>query len=341
MFKTYFSARFVLSKNALFSLVLSDRSDGKTFDCKARALEDYNEDKSITIYMRRFKTEITEKMYANWFEEVFEKAPERFNFCKTWEFKGSKKGVQVRKNANEEWDWIVYFMPLSVAARLKSQISDVHRIKIIDYDEYVPLDNLYLKDEMTLLLEFWKSIDRDRDLVQLLILGNRITPFNPVFDYFDIELKLSKDRLQLYREGTLAVQMYSNKEHREKRAEGKFRKLIKGTDYEDYDKGGILKVLEIKIKDRKGLNYLCSFKTERGEGSIWFKHGIMVISDYIRNDGYVITDKQYNLNRKSYMCTYGNFAKNFKAIYRRGDMFFETEKSFYLFEKILIKSGSR
>ena len=341
MFNTYFSARFVLSKKALFSLVLSDRSDGKTFDCKARALEDYEIDKSITVYIRRFKSEITEKMYKNWFDELFENAPERFERFKNWEFKGSKRGMQVRKNANEEWDWIVYFMPLSVASRLKSQISDVYRIKTIDFDEYVPLDGIYLKDEMHLLLEFWKSIDRDRDLVQLVILGNRITPFNPVFDYFDIELKLTKDRLQLYRDGTLAVQMYSNKEHREKREEGRFRKLIKGTDYEDYDSGGILNILELKLRERKGLDYLCSFKTERGEGTIWFKHGIMVISDYLRNDGYVITDKQYNLNRKSYMCTFGNFAKNFKSIYRRGDMFFENEKSFYLFEKILIKSGSR
>lgn len=341
MFNTYFSANYILEKKAIISLVLSDRSDGKTFDCKARALEDYAKDKSITVYMRRFKTEITQKMYENWFDEIFENAPERFKDFKNWEFKGSKKGIQVRKNSKEEWDWIVYFMPLSVASRLKSQISDVHRIHIIDFDEYIPLDGIYLKDEITLLLEFWKSIDRDRDNTQLLILGNRITAFNPLFDYFDIELKLSKDRLQLYRDNTLAVQMYSNKEHREKRDEGNFRKLIKGTDYEDYDKGGILKILEVKLRERTGLSYLCSFKTERGEGSIWFKNRIMVISDYIRNDGYLITDKSYNLNRKSYMCTYGNFSKNFKAIYRRGDMYFENEKAFYLFEKILIKSGSK
>ena len=146
MFNTYFSARFILSKQALWNLVLSDRSDGKTFDCKARALEDYAKDKSITVYMRRFKTEITQKMYETWFDELFEQAPERFKEFKTWEFKGSKKGMQVRKNSKEDWDWIVYFMPLSVASRLKSQISDVHRIHTIDFDEYIPLDNIYLKD---------------------------------------------------------------------------------------------------------------------------------------------------------------------------------------------------
>ena len=47
LFKTYFSARYVLSKNAILNLCLSDRSDGKTFDCKARALEDYEKNKDI------------------------------------------------------------------------------------------------------------------------------------------------------------------------------------------------------------------------------------------------------------------------------------------------------
>lgn len=41
IFNTYFSARELLGYKALFNLVLSDRSDGKTFDTKVRALEDY------------------------------------------------------------------------------------------------------------------------------------------------------------------------------------------------------------------------------------------------------------------------------------------------------------
>ena len=45
MFKSYFSAIHVLSKKAIFNIVFSDRSDGKTFDCKARALLNYEKDK--------------------------------------------------------------------------------------------------------------------------------------------------------------------------------------------------------------------------------------------------------------------------------------------------------
>lgn len=63
MFNTYFSAKYILEKKALINQILSDRSDGKTFDCKYRALKDYKEHKDITVYMRRWKTEITQKMY--------------------------------------------------------------------------------------------------------------------------------------------------------------------------------------------------------------------------------------------------------------------------------------
>ena len=48
-------------------------------------------------------------------------------------------------------------------------------------------------------------------------------------------------------------------------------------------------------------------------------------------------DKMYSLKRESYLCNFGNFGKVFKNIYRRGDMFFEDEKCFYIFEKILTK----
>lgn len=47
----------------------------------------------------------------------------------------------------------------------------------------MPLDGRYLKDEMILLLEFWKSIDRDRDQTLIHCYGNKIDLFNPFFDF--------------------------------------------------------------------------------------------------------------------------------------------------------------
>ena len=293
MFNSYFTAKYILDKGALINIVLSDRSDGKTFDSKADALLQFEKDESITVYMRRYKTEITDKLYQTFFDEVL--AVEEYARFREWQFRGSKKGVEVK--VGDKWKFIVYFVPLSMSGKLKSQLN-VSKIKRIYYDEFVPLDGRYCNNECDLILEFWKSVDRDRDKTQLIILGNKITPFNPLFDYFDIELSITNDKIRLYKNGTLAVQIYSNKEHREVRSESKFRKLVKGTSYDDYDSGGILNAMQIKIKEKGNANYFCSFKTAKGEGSIWQNGGQFIISPALRKDGYVLVDKIYNIERE-------------------------------------------
>ena len=339
-FNSYFSGRFVLSKKALLSLVLSDRSDGKTFDCKARILEDYEKFGHIGIYVRRWKTEIDQNVYNKFFNETWENN-ENYKRFSEWEFRGSKTKIEVRKSLKDKWDTICYLIPLSVAGRWKSKIQEINRIHVINYDEYIPMDSRYLPKETTLLLDLWKTIDRDRDELQIIILGNRIVPFCPILDYFNIDLKIgNKDMVRLYRNDTLAVQIYSNKEHREKRDEGKFRTLIKDTEYDAYDNGDVLYAMDLELKSHEGCDYFCRFKTERGTGTIWYKDGNLIISEKDRKDGYIIMDKSYNIPGEKYLCTYGKFPNLFKNVYRRNEMFFETERAFYLFEKILIKIGS-
>lgn len=334
MFNSYFTAKYLLSKGALFNIALSDRSDGKTFDSKADALLQFENDESITVYMRRYKTEITEKLYQTFFDEVLAiKEYERFN---KWKFRGSKKGVEVMKEGEKEWKFIIYFIPLSIAGKLKSQLN-VRKIKRIYYDEFVPLDGKYLPNECELILEFWKSVDRDRDSTKLIILGNKITPFNPLFDFFDIEIDITGDKIRVYKEGTLAVQIYSNKEHREVRNESAFNKLVKGTNYEDYNSGGILQALSIKTKDKKGANYMYSFKTKNGEGSIWNIDSSLIISCSLRKDGFLLTDNIYNIKREQYTINNGHFRQIYKQVYNCGELYFESEKAFHLFEPILKK----
>lgn len=335
MFNTYFSARPILEKGALINIVLSDRSDGKTFDTKVRALEDYNENRSITIYLRRYKSEISELMYTTFFDEVLNLPKYKAHYG-AWKFKGCKQGIKVQLPGRDDWDWIIYFIPLSMSGKLKSQL-EVQRIHMINYDEFVPLDNRYIKDEITLLLEFYKSVDRERYTTRLIILGNKISQFNPLFDYFDIDLAINTNKTRLYRQGTLAVQIYGNQEHKQSDNKNKFNMLIQGTPYDNYNRGGILNQLDYKIMSHSGLEYFASFMTNKGEGSIWFDNTTLVISDSKRKDGYLITDKSYNVEREMYVVTMGKFKELFKTIYNSGKMYFENDNSFHLFEDILKK----
>ena len=339
-FSSYFSGRFVLSTKVLFALVLSDRSDGKTFDCGVRALEDYETNRNITIYMRRFKTEIDALLYEHFFDKIL--AEEEYAKYRTWQFKGTRQGVKVKISEKDEWDWIIIFMTLSTASRKKSVIDSLYkRIFVIDYDEVIPMDGRYLPKEPELLLDVWKTVDRDRDILQMIILGNRITPFCPFFDFWNISLNIVNKNLKFYQNNTVAVQIYTCAEHREKREKSRFREVTKGTAYEEYDKGGILFNLNLKKSSIEGLEYWASFKSERGEGSIWYNGVKMVISERIRKDGIVLTDKLYNINRENYLITFGKFPVFLKSVYRSNMLSFETDKAFYIFEPLINRISAK
>lgn len=281
-FTSYYSARELLGYQALFNLVLSDRSDGKTFDCKVRALEDYDKFGYATVYMRRYSTEITANMYNTFFDEVL--ALDKYKYyADKYDFKYSKSGVQIALKDTKDYEFIVYFIPLSKSGKLKSQL-DIRRIRMIDFDEYMPLDHRYLKDEMLLLAEFWKSVDRDRDTTQLLLLGNRIDPFCPFLCFFDIDLSIESKKLRTYRNGTLAVQVYVNQEHRDERVKSKFSVLMDNTAYSGYDLGGVLYGYQLNLTTLKPkAQPLYSFIVDGREGTIWLDDTV-VFSDKKRKD---------------------------------------------------------
>ena len=317
-FNEYFTREYLLSKNALFNGAFSDRSDGKTFNCKEYDLDEYIDNGHDSIYVRRFKTEFTKKMYSSFLNEVLLKSKKREKYLK-YEFMTNKDGCYIKKkDTDEEWHQFIYFIPITMSGKLKSSMN-VDNIFHIDFDEYIPLDNIYAPDEMNLIIELWKSVDRDRDIVKFWFFGNKVHYYCPLFDYFKIDLKLSaKDTIRLYKNNTLAIQIYSSREHREKRKASRFNDLVKGTAYEDYENGGILKALELKYKKHQDSDEcFSSFKTYLGEGTLWYDDNYnYIVSCSTRKDKLVIADKVYDDNRELVVVTLGKLAQAFKANYR-------------------------
>lgn len=345
MYKTYFNTKEVEKYDTLINLFLSDRSDGKTFDIKASCFKRYKNNKTQTIYLRRWKSELTVDMYETFFNEVIEKVlsgefvgDEEVKDILNYEFLGTKRGVYIRLKGSEKWDLICYFMPLTMTTKKKSTL-DVSRITHIEYDEFVPVDNRYCKNEMHILMEFFKSVDRDRDTTKLNLYGNRIDNFNPFFDFFDIHIGIQKERVKLYKDNTIAIQIYINKEHREERSKSKFSSLIKGTSYEEYNSGGVLYKNTVKISNINGCNYFASFKSCIGCGSIFINSKKIVISSKIRKDGYLLVDKIYNTGRDELLINFGNIPKLIKDYALQGQIFYDCENTFHNFEPLLNKIG--
>ena len=208
VYTKYYSAKPMLSKGAIFNMCLSDRSDGKTFDIKYRILENYKNSGGYLkgqqgMLVRRWATEITSAMTSSFFNEVLRVKEDMAQAYAGYEFMGTSGSIKIRPTVEEgkkntyQWDTIVYVVPLTKSGKLKSNW-DVARIHEIDFDEYAPLDGRYIKDEMTYLLELYKSVDRDRYTTQLCCFGNKIDPFNPFFSFFKLELSIEQSKIRTY-----------------------------------------------------------------------------------------------------------------------------------------------
>lgn len=334
MFRTYYNFNEELKKyNALTNFVLSDRRDGKTSDIKIRGFINYIDHKGEYVYVRRNDSEFEKSMYETFYNDIITLYKQGKLVCEDkrieklldYDFLHTKSGVYIREKGTKTWGKLCSFIPLSKSGKLKSALA-IENIETIEYDEFVPLDGRYLKNEMQLLMELYKSVDSDRDKTLLNLFGNRIDEFNPFFDYFDIHLGIQKERIKLYKGGTVAVQIYVNEEHREKRKESRFNKMVAGTEYEDYNNGGTLIDRQIKIRCTDGAKYFSAFKTQLGDGSIYVANDCIIISSNNRKDGFIITDKIYDLKREQYLCTYGEFPAVIKDTYKQGKIFYTTKE---------------
>lgn len=293
-FKSYYTAQPMLSKGALFNFCVSDRSDGKSFDIKVRNIEAFDQNKSCFVYVRRYKTEITQQLYENYFDEIF-LHDEYKKYKEKYTFKCKKLGIWAttdkKPNKKTVWHPIVYFIPLTQAGKLKSQI-EVSPITEINFDEYIPLDGIYLKDEMLLCLELWKSIDRDRDKTKFNFFGNRVKQNCPFLNFFNISIDLNVKRNELFKNGSICIQSFASSEHRQVRAKSKFADLISNTGYAGYDAGGKLNELSITLCSGKfDITHAIPFITYIGRGSIVFDDDKCIILDkYPNNPKYILTE---------------------------------------------------
>ena len=331
IFSDYYSCRPIERKNALFNLTLSDRSDGKTFNIAQSALEDYLEKGDITVHVRRFKPELPQEYYMHFMDDLLNTKPDDFGKYAD-KIKHTKNAVLFYNQKISDYEPFIFHKALTMAGKTKSTwqpyIERMHKIK---FDEYVPLDRVYARGEMHLLLELWKSVDRDRDSTQLFCFGNAIDLFCPFLDYFDL-------RIKTYRDGTIAVEMYFNVEHREKRAESRFSRLVAGTDYAGYNDGGVLRSYGLVkcVIDKAAMDYLASFETAEGSGTLWQSpSGAFCVSiREKRKDGIKIV-QTVGADKRDVSVKDARISAAIRRARNANEIEFESIEAFHVFEPLL------
>lgn len=251
-------------RQSILKMCLSDRSDGKTTQIKRFISEDFQQNGKAPIFLRRYMTEYTTDVINEFFtSDEYKKTP-FYKSVAGYEFtpqplkdmKGRTIGYTILYNVKGKTDEqkpAVLLSSLSTVARLKSALSR-ETYQNIYIDEYIPLDNRYTPNEPLTILETYKTIDRKHYDNQIMICGNKITRFNPIFQYWNIK-HWKQGITQINPEFDLFV--WSSKENREAEAAGRFGTLTSGTEYAGYNAGEFLISFEELIKKEHYKGKIC------------------------------------------------------------------------------------
>lgn len=255
----YYNIAPLLSHNAYISICFSGRGQGKSFQAKKKIINNFLKKGEQTVYCRRNKSEL-ELVKDTFFNDIKDHYPDHEFTVEG--FEGYIDG-----------ELAIYFIPLSVSSSLKS--ASFHGVTLFIFDEYVitkSSHNRYLKNEMTLLLDLWETIFRDREKSRVIILSNSVSFVNPLFSFFDIVPKQGQ-RFQKFKDGLIVLELFTSDKFVEEKLKTPWGRLVQGTTYGDYAIGN--STLEdnndfIEPKPPGSYRFVASFKNEGFEIGVWY-----------------------------------------------------------------------
>lgn len=214
----YFNRQKILSYNAYLHFIVLKRGYGKSYTFKDLAMEDFINKGEETIWIRRYKPEITATT-SKFFDDIGTTKPEH-----SWTIKGGKGCMDNRP--------FIHFLPLSTAQRWKS--TPFPNVKNIIFDEFIAEGaTLYLPDECETFCSVLSTVLRDKKNAKVFLTGNKVkyvTPYNIYFNLCDFNTnKYFKDRR------TLVYCNDGNNEIEKNYKESVLETILRGTTYYDYN----------------------------------------------------------------------------------------------------------
>lgn len=279
--KTYINFSDILARPSIFKMILSDRSDGKTTQIKNAIIDDVNSTGKIPLYMRRVITEISDETIAEFWRDLIGTPYEsKIAGLKTdaqpvRDIRGKKIAYHLMTSTKESDKMrpACLLCTLSTAGALKSTLSYA-KYKNIYIDEYIPIDDRYLSNEPRRILETYKTIDREHYENRVIIAGNKITRFNPIFQYWNIT-KWHNGINQIRKNFDLLV--WSSKNNKEIAKNNPFDELTRGTEYNGYNAGEFLVSYDELIKkDHYKSAYMNIIHGGRVYAAFWAPESVVI-----------------------------------------------------------------
>ena len=202
----YYSLDAILAKNAVYNVVMGERSNGKTYATLKYGLEQFFVDGSQIALIRRWQEDIRGKRATEVFSALLENGEiERLS-------KGEYTGITYYsgkyylcnygddgKPVYNQEDVFGFLFALSDTEHNKS--ITYPKVKTVLFDEFLTR-GAYLKDEFVLFMNTLSTLIRRRTDVKIFMLGNTVNKYSPYFK--EMGLKHISKQVQ----GTIDIYSY-------------------------------------------------------------------------------------------------------------------------------------
>lgn len=159
---------------ASYYLVIGERGTGKTYGVKKIIIDKYIRNKEQFVYLRRKHSYITARKMIRLFDDIEDYAKEKIG-CPI-DYKVTKGFV----NGSDE----VLGVATSLDDVMNEKGQSFHNVTTILFDEFVDLT--YDENEIEKFLNIISTIVRNRNNVEIFMLGNTLSKYCPYFDLFGI-----------------------------------------------------------------------------------------------------------------------------------------------------------
>ena len=185
MQKTYYDITNLKNENATYNILFGKRSNGKSYQIKKMVLEEYFNNGNKFIYLRRTPNEIKRELVVNYFDDFDIKkwTNNKYNCItvRSNEFYLANIGDDFKIKLGES---IGYIWTLLHEENYKS--GSYLDVTNIIFEEFMT-NRLYLAKEPTKLESLYSTVDRNRNIVKIWLIGNSISRINPYLDGWNIK----------------------------------------------------------------------------------------------------------------------------------------------------------
>ena len=331
----YYDITNTITYDALYYFIIGERGCGKTYSSKKFCIRRFLKTGEQFVYLRRYKTELSESVGDEKDAKFFKKIKSEFPDHK-FRVSGDKLYCDDKICG--------YALSLSTALILKS--AEFDKVKTIIFDEFI-IDQgssyHYFKNEVEHFLEFYESIARLRD-VRVLFLANAISITNPYFTYFDISLPYGNKNIKTFKEGLILIEYIKNLKYREVKKASKFGKIIEGTKYSEYAIDN--KFLRdnksfVKKRNPKAKFFFTLISSNEYYG-VWkdiYSADIFISNDYDPNCPIIFSFSPEDHTEESILTRFNNngYLANIVNAYRLGNLFFDNQQIKNIFSELILK----